>query len=170
MISRVMPTILAVVVVLGLGVPANAASLSRTDPVGDAPLRYDIVRTTYVNSGNLVRGVVKVPGLRTSIGNQVTLTVGPDRTDDTYFLIAKRYKAGRTSTRLVYMNVVGQRYTLPCAVRASWDFANDRVSVWTRARGPQCLNARGGIWFATEVGLPNRRAADQTTLTRVRRN
>jgi hypothetical protein len=168
--TRILATTLAAVVVVGTGGATYAATVGQTDPAGDAPARYDVSRATYVNEGEVVRGVVKVPGIRRSVGNQFQLRVRPDRTDSTYLLVAKRYAGGRTSTRLVYINVVGQRYTLPCTVRASWDFANDRVSVWTRSRGYQCLTEKGAAYFDAHVGLPNRSAADHTATTRVRRN
>lgn len=167
---RILPTTVATVVVLGTGGAADAATVSLTDPAGDAPARYDVQRATYVNERDVVRGVAKVPGMRRSVGSQLQLRVRPDSTDSTYVLIAKRYAGGRTSTRLVYINVVGERYTLPCSVRASWDFANDRVSVWTRSRGAQCLDARGAAYLDARVGLPNRRAADHTATARVSRN
>jgi hypothetical protein len=63
------------------GGPAEAATVSQADVVGDAPARYDVSRGTYVNEGEVVRGVVKVPGIQRSVGNQVQLRVRPDRSD-----------------------------------------------------------------------------------------
>ena len=50
--TRILATTLAAVVVAGTGAAADAATVARTDVVGDAPARYDVSRATYVNEGD----------------------------------------------------------------------------------------------------------------------
>jgi hypothetical protein len=125
---RLVPlTLCSFVFHLAMAGPAQADSVSKLDPAGDAPPRLDLTSVVYRNAAHLVSVRIQVPGLRRAGG--VHLTIGPPTASD-YAYVAKVSirDDGSLRKRFVYSSSPGEA-PAKCDFDATWKAAKNYIRI-----------------------------------------
>ena len=151
---RVATWLLPAIATLWLAPPAHADTTSFSDPRGDAPVRFDLTRTTITNGQERVVVKQQVRDLRGS-GSQI---FGFNVVAGSEALVVQTIRRGNGA---VTVRVIGER---ECAgVRASWRIASDEI----RFSMPRdCIGQDGAIRVSTLIGAGDGTAGDPADCTK----
>lgn len=108
---------LAISATLAGATPANAATVTKNDRVGDAPAHLDIHSVTYRNSKDAVSTRIRVPGLERR--GQAHLTIGLAGTDFGYDAKVRIGRNNKLKKRVTFFTNTSST-KLDCKVSGKW--------------------------------------------------
>lgn len=146
--------LLPAIAVLSLATPTHADTLKFSDPRGDAPVRFDLTRTTITNGQDRVVVKQRLRELRGG-GSQIfgfNVVAGGD-------VVA--IQTVRRRNGVVTVRAIGEH---ECAgVRARWRLARDEIRV---SMPRDCVQQNGALQVSTLIGAGDGTAGDPADWTK----
>ena len=125
---------------------AEASTVSRSDPRGDAPAKIDILGARLTNGPARITGRSRIDSL-TQIGRAYLVIGPPTDSDEAYVARVHLRRDGSLVKRFFYSSVVDDE-PAPCRFRASW---RPKVNVVTISVPHRCVPYRAAIYANVQM-------------------